>query len=50
MDFSGNKGLKLTGGGACPKNHLVPDATFGPLRLDLFGEVGSWCPATASPW
>ena len=42
MDFSGNKGLKLRSGAACPKNHLVPDVTFGPIELDLFGGVGSW--------
>ncbi|SOR82227.1 hypothetical protein SCNRRL3882_5678 [Streptomyces chartreusis NRRL 3882] len=42
MDFSGNKGLKLVSGGACPKNHLVPDVTFGPIERDLFGGVGSW--------
>ncbi|MGA5141184.1 Uma2 family endonuclease [Streptomyces azureus] len=42
MDFSGNKGLKMRSADACPKNHLVPDVTFGPIELDLFGGVGSW--------
>ncbi|MFE7898468.1 Uma2 family endonuclease [Streptomyces sp. NPDC057424] len=42
MDFSGNKGLKVRSGGSCPKNHLVPDVTFGPIERDLFGGVGSW--------
>lgn len=45
MDFSGNKGLKLPSGGACPKTHVVPDATFGPVERDLFGNAGSWMPA-----
>ncbi|MEU0219015.1 Uma2 family endonuclease [Streptomyces sp. NPDC006265] len=44
MDFSGNKGLKVRSGGACPKNHLVPHVTFGPIERDLFGGVGSWMP------
>lgn len=35
MDFSGNKGLTSPSGGACPKNHLVPDVTFGPIELLL---------------
>ncbi|MFD5268582.1 Uma2 family endonuclease [Streptomyces sp. NPDC058335] len=44
MDVSGNKGLKLRSGGACPKNHVVPDATFAALDLDLFGNAGPWMP------
>ncbi|MFD5832740.1 Uma2 family endonuclease [Streptomyces collinus] len=44
MDFSGNKGLKLRSGGARPKNHLVPDVTFGPIERDLFGKADSWMP------
>ncbi|MEU2288837.1 Uma2 family endonuclease [Streptomyces sp. NPDC013178] len=44
MDFSANKGLRLESGGAYPKNHVVPDATFAPLDLDLFGSAGSWMP------
>ncbi|MFC9290927.1 Uma2 family endonuclease [Streptomyces sp. NPDC057052] len=44
MDFSGNKGLKLRSGGVCPKNHVVPDATFAPLDLDVFGSAGPWMP------
>jgi Uma2 family endonuclease len=42
MDFSGNKGLLLKSGEACPKNHVVPDVTFAPLDLDLFAHAGSW--------
>lgn len=44
MDFSGNKGLRLRSGEACPKNHVVPDTTFGPIERDLFGGAGSWMP------
>ncbi len=44
MDFSGNKGVRLKSGGACPKNHIIPDVTFAPLELDLFGGAGSWMP------
>ncbi|MER5575670.1 Uma2 family endonuclease [Streptomyces massasporeus] len=44
MDFSGNKGLKLRSGGACPKNHLVPDVTFGPVERDLFAGADPWMP------
>ncbi|MFF0015105.1 Uma2 family endonuclease [Streptomyces sp. NPDC005374] len=44
MDFSGNKGLLLKSGEACPKNHVVPDVTFAPLDLDLFAHADSWMP------
>ncbi|NEA49371.1 Uma2 family endonuclease [Streptomyces sp. SID10815] len=44
MDFSGNKGLRLASGGACPKNHVIPDVTFGPLGLDLFAAAEPWMP------
>ncbi|MEV6589440.1 Uma2 family endonuclease [Streptomyces acidicola] len=44
MDFSGNKGLKLKSGEACPKNHVIPDITFAPLKLDLFRSAGAWMP------
>ncbi|MGW3120946.1 Uma2 family endonuclease [Streptomyces sp. NPDC001107] len=44
MDFSGNKGLRLRSGEACPKNHVVPDVTFAPLERDLFGGADSWMP------
>ncbi|MDX3640876.1 Uma2 family endonuclease [Streptomyces sp. MB09-02B] len=44
MDFSGNKGLILRSGEACPKNHVVPVATFAPIELDLFGGARSWMP------
>ncbi|HEY8982943.1 MAG TPA: Uma2 family endonuclease [Streptomyces sp.] len=45
MDFSGNKGLVLEIGGASPKNRVLPDATFGPVELDLFGGASSWMPS-----
>ncbi|MHA5053007.1 Uma2 family endonuclease [Streptomyces sp. SD15] len=44
MQFSGNKGLKLKSGGACPKNHAIPDATFAPRELRLFRGADSWMP------
>lgn len=44
MDFSGNKGLKLKSGEACPKNHVIPDITFAPLELGLFRTADSWMP------
>lgn len=44
MDFSGNKGLKLVSGGGCPKNHAIPDVTFGAMELDLFGNADPWMP------
>jgi Uma2 family endonuclease len=44
MDFSGNKGLKLKSGGACPKNHAIPDVTFAPAHLLLFRGADSWMP------
>ncbi|MGW5366699.1 Uma2 family endonuclease [Streptomyces sp. NPDC004009] len=44
MDFSGNKGLRLKSGGGCPRNHVIPDAAFGALHLDLFGGADSWMP------
>lgn len=44
MDVSGNKGLTLKSDEACPKNHVVPDATFAPIELDLFESAGSWMP------
>lgn len=42
MDYSGNKGLKLRSGGACPKNHAIPDGTFAPTGLRLFRGAESW--------
>ncbi|WP_327428291.1 Uma2 family endonuclease [Streptomyces sp. NBC_01236] len=42
MQFSGNKGLKLKSGGACPKNHAIPDGTFAPRELRLFRGADSW--------
>ncbi|MFE5210164.1 Uma2 family endonuclease [Streptomyces sp. NPDC056600] len=44
MDYSGNKGLRLSSGGACPKNHVIPDGTFAPAVLRLFRGAGSWMP------
>lgn len=44
MDYSGNKGLKLKSGGACPKNHAVPDGTFAPAELQLFRGAEPWMP------
>ncbi|WP_437089770.1 Uma2 family endonuclease [Streptomyces sp. enrichment culture] len=44
MQFSGNKGLKLSSGGACPENHVIPDGTFAPTRLRLYRGAGSWMP------
>ncbi|MCG8968554.1 Uma2 family endonuclease [Streptomyces sp. CL12-4] len=44
MDVSGNKGLRLGGGDGSPKNHAIPDATFAPLDLDLFGGADPWMP------
>ncbi|MGA5434378.1 Uma2 family endonuclease [Streptomyces cellulosae] len=42
MQFSGNKGLKLKSGGACPKNHVIPDGTFAPTELRLYRGADSW--------
>lgn len=44
MQFSGNKGLKLKSGGACPKNHAIPDGTFAPTALRLYRGADSWMP------
>jgi len=44
MDVSGNKGLRLKSGGACPKNHAIPDATFAPTDLRLFRGADAWMP------
>ncbi|WP_326726229.1 Uma2 family endonuclease [Streptomyces sp. NBC_00243] len=44
MDFSGNKGLKLKSGGACPKNHAIPDGTFARTELQLFQGADPWMP------
>jgi Uma2 family endonuclease len=44
MDCSGNKGLKMPSGGSCPKNHVIPDATFAPRELRLFRGADSWMP------
>ena len=44
MQFSGNKGLKLQGGGGCPKDHVIPDGTFAPRKLRLYRGADSWMP------
>ncbi len=44
MDFSGNKGLKLRSGGACPKNHVIPDGTFAPAAARLYRGADPWMP------
>lgn len=44
MDVSGNKGLKLPRGGLCPKNYVIPDATFAPEELNLYLGAPSWMP------
>ncbi|WP_075735700.1 Uma2 family endonuclease [Streptomyces acidiscabies] len=44
MDFAGNKGLRLRSGEASPWNHVIPDVTFAPVDLDLFGGADIWMP------
>lgn len=44
MQFSGNKGLKLNSGGACPKDRVIPDGTFAPRELRLYRGADSWMP------
>jgi Uma2 family endonuclease len=44
MDFSGNKGLLLQRGEACPRSRAIPDVTFAPLARDLFGGAEPWMP------
>ena len=44
MQFSGNKGLKLQSGGACPRDHVIPDGTFAPRALRLYRGADSWMP------
>lgn len=44
MQFSGNKGLKLKSGEACPKSHAIPDGTFAPMELRLFKGAEPWMP------
>ncbi|MFK0107653.1 Uma2 family endonuclease [Streptomyces sp. NPDC091217] len=45
MQFSGNKGLKLKKGGNCPKDHLIPDGTFAPMKLRLYRGADPWMPS-----
>ncbi|MGW2376135.1 MULTISPECIES: Uma2 family endonuclease [Kitasatospora] len=42
MQVSGGKGLRLVSGGLCPKNHVIPDATFAPRSLRLFRGAPPW--------
>ncbi|MCC9312301.1 Uma2 family endonuclease [Kitasatospora sp. RB6PN24] len=42
MQVSGGKGLRLPRGGRCPKNHVIPDATFAPLERRLFRGAPPW--------
>ncbi|MGC2998162.1 Uma2 family endonuclease [Streptomyces sp. G35A] len=44
MDVSGNKGLNLKSGGACPKDHAIPDGTFAPTALRLYRGADPWMP------
>jgi Uma2 family endonuclease len=44
MQFSGNKGLILRSGGACPKDRVIPDCTFAPRELRLYRGADSWMP------
>ncbi|MEV6795561.1 Uma2 family endonuclease [Streptomyces sp. NPDC051320] len=44
MQFAGNKGLKLSSGGGCPKNHTIPDGTFAPTQLRLYRGAEPWMP------
>ncbi|MFF6774709.1 Uma2 family endonuclease [Streptomyces sp. NPDC012637] len=44
MDFSGNKGLRLTSAAGQPRDHVIPDITFAPLVADVFGGADSWMP------
>jgi Uma2 family endonuclease len=42
MSVSGGKGLRLVSGGLCPRNHVIPDATFAPEDLRLFRGAPPW--------
>ncbi|MEU9133812.1 Uma2 family endonuclease [Kitasatospora sp. NPDC048540] len=42
MSVSGYKGLRLVSGGLCPRNHVIPDATFAPEDLGLFRGAPPW--------
>ncbi|MEV0707415.1 Uma2 family endonuclease [Nocardia aurea] len=42
VSFSGNKGLVLRRGGACPENHLIPDGVFVPQGA--FRDEPPWMP------
>ncbi|MER8185275.1 Uma2 family endonuclease [Kitasatospora sp. NPDC094015] len=42
MQVAGYKGLRLVSGGLCPRNHVIPDATFAPMELRLFRGAPPW--------
>ncbi|MFI6157730.1 Uma2 family endonuclease [Kitasatospora sp. NPDC051170] len=42
MSVSGTRGIRLVSGGLCPKNHVIPDATFAPEELRLFKGAPPW--------
>ncbi|MET9618337.1 Uma2 family endonuclease [Kitasatospora indigofera] len=42
MSFSGYQGLRLVSGGLCPRNHVIPDATFAPESPRLFRGAPPW--------
>ncbi|MCD0483151.1 Uma2 family endonuclease [Streptacidiphilus sp. ASG 303] len=44
MRFAGNKGLRLSGGGRCPRDHAIPDAAFAPADKDVFRGAPPWMP------
>ncbi|MGY3201394.1 Uma2 family endonuclease [Streptomyces sp. TE5632] len=44
MDFSGNKGLKLSGAAACPQDHVIPDGTLAPTERRLHRGADPWMP------
>ncbi|GAA1557655.1 Uma2 family endonuclease [Actinomadura kijaniata] len=45
LDFAPTKGLIVPSGGRCPKNRVIPDGTFAPAEMDLFGDAEPWMPA-----
>ncbi|GGV08916.1 hypothetical protein GCM10010182_30670 [Actinomadura cremea] len=43
-DFAGNVGLILPSAEGHPENRVIPDGTFAPVELDVFGGEGYWLP------
>ncbi|WP_254716390.1 Uma2 family endonuclease [Actinomadura sp. WMMB 499] len=41
-DFAGNVGLILPSSEGHPENRVIPDGTFAPVELDVFGAEGYW--------